>query len=58
MRYHNYSKVFTVSKEEGIWYTFFRERGYIYLETNFTDYELGKKYIVPYIAINSWYWTI
>lgn len=32
--------------EEGKWYTFFRERGYIYLEKNFTDYELGKKYIV------------
>lgn len=77
MRYHNYSSVFTVSKEEvyeyisingipqsdstsrysmeegfkffeeeGKWYTFFRERGYIYHEKSFDDYELGKKYIV------------
>ena len=77
MRYHNYSKVFTVSKEEvyeyteingipqsdstskdskaegfhyfeqeGKWYTFFRERGYIYDKKNFDDYELGKIYIV------------
>ncbi|WP_342506654.1 hypothetical protein [Sporosarcina sp. FSL K6-2383] len=77
MRYHHYSKVFTVSQEEvyaytevnGIpqsdstskdsmgegfhyfeeeakWYTFFRERGSIYHEKNFDDYELGKKYIV------------
>ncbi|MEK5068639.1 hypothetical protein [Sporosarcina sp. FSL K6-1508] len=77
MRYHKYSKVFTVSEEEvyeytsingipqseatgrnsmaegfhffeeeGKWYTFFRERGYIYHEKNFDDYEIGKKYIV------------
>ena len=77
MRYHSYSKVFTVSEEEvyeyteingipqsdstskyslvegfhyfeeeGIWYTFFRERGIIYSEKNFNDNELGKKYIV------------
>lgn len=77
MRYHSYSKVFTVSKEEvyeytsingipqsdstsrysmdegfhffeeeGKWKTFFRERGYIYHEKNFNDYELGENYIV------------
>ena len=77
MRNHNYSEVFTVSKEEvyeytsingipqsdstskysktegfhyyeeeGKWYTFFLERGYIYHEKNFNDDELGKKYIV------------
>lgn len=33
-------------EEEGKWYTFFRERGTIYLEKNFDDYEIGKKYIV------------
>ncbi len=33
-------------EEEGKWYTFFRERGCIYNEQNFDDYELGKKYIV------------
>lgn len=33
-------------EEEGKWYTFFRERGHIYDEKNFDDYELGKKYIV------------
>ena len=33
-------------EEEGTWYTFFRERDYIYHENNFDDYELGKKYIV------------
>lgn len=33
-------------EEEGKWYTFFRERGYIYNEKNFDDYEHGKKYIV------------
>jgi hypothetical protein len=33
-------------EEEGKWYTFFRERGYIFDEKNFDDYELGKKYIV------------
>lgn len=33
-------------EEAGKWYTFFRERGTIYHEKNFNDYELGKKYIV------------
>ncbi len=33
-------------EEEGKWYTFFRERGYIFDENNFDDYELGIKYIV------------
>lgn len=33
-------------EEEGKWYTFFRERGTIYYEKDFDDYELGKKYIV------------
>ena len=33
-------------EEEGKWYTFFLERGHIYDEKNFDDYELGKKYIV------------
>ena len=37
---------FKFFEEEGKWYTFFRERGYIYHEKNFDDYELGKKYIV------------
>jgi len=77
MRYHSYSKVFTVSEEEvyeyteingiphsdstskhslaegfhyfeeeGKWYTFFRERDFIHDEKNFSDHELGKKYIV------------
>ncbi|MGN7410184.1 hypothetical protein [Sporosarcina sp. SAFN-010] len=33
-------------EEEGNWYTFFRERGYIYNEKNFGNDELGRKYIV------------
>lgn len=33
-------------KEEGKWYTLFRERGYKYNEKNFDDDELGRKYIV------------
>lgn len=33
-------------KQEGKWYTFFRERGYTYHEKNFDDDELGRKYIV------------
>lgn len=77
MLHHNYSDVFTISKEEvyaytlihGIpqsestskhsfvegfhyykeeekWYTFFRERDYVFDEKTFTDDESGKKYIV------------
>lgn len=33
-------------KEEGKWYTFFKERGHISYEKNFDDEELGKRYIV------------
>lgn len=33
-------------EEEGKWYTFFRERGFIHDEKTFNDDELGKKYIV------------
>lgn len=33
-------------KEEGKWYTFFKERGRISYEKNFDDEELGKRYIV------------
>lgn len=77
MLHHNYSEVFTVSKEEvfayteshgipqsassnqyplaegfhyfkeeGKWYTFFRERNIVYDEKIFADDELGRKYIV------------
>ena len=77
MLHHNYSDVFTVSKEEvyeytlihgipqsksigkhsmaegfhyykekGKWYTFFRERNFVFDEKIFVDDELGKKYIV------------
>ncbi|WP_164215743.1 hypothetical protein [Virgibacillus sp. YIM 98842] len=33
-------------KEEGKWYTFFRERNYVFDEKVFVDDESGKKYIV------------
>jgi len=33
-------------KEEGKWFTFFRERDYLFDEKVFVDDELGKKYIV------------
>lgn len=33
-------------KEEGKWYTFFRERGQVFDKKNFEDEELAKKYIV------------
>lgn len=77
MLHHNYSEVFTVSKEEvcayalshgisqsestskhssaegfhyyeedGKWYTFYKERNYVFDEKVFVDDELGKKYIV------------
>jgi len=33
-------------EEDGKWYTCFRERGNIYNDEVFNDYELGQKYIV------------
>jgi hypothetical protein len=33
-------------EEEGKWYTCFRERGMIYNDKVFDDYEFGRKYIV------------
>lgn len=33
-------------EEDGNWYTCFRERGFIYNDEVFNNYELGQKYIV------------
>lgn len=43
---HSLAEGFHYYKEEGKWYTFFKERDYIYNEKNFDDDELGKRYIV------------
>ena len=37
---------FHYNEKDGIWYTFFRERGQILYEKNFDDEELGKRYII------------
>lgn len=43
---HSLAEGFHYYKEEGKWYTFFRERNIVYNEKVFEDDELGRKYIV------------
>lgn len=43
---HSLTEGFHYYEEEGKWYTFFRERNYVFDEKVFVDEEVGKKYIV------------
>jgi len=43
---HSLAEGFHYYKEDGKWYTFYRERNYVFDEKVFVDDELGEKYIV------------
>ena len=43
---YSMSDGFHFFEEDGVWYTCFRERGYIYDDNFFNNHELGQKYIV------------